>query len=247
VTYKDWAWSVVAGKTGIVFAETGRPKLVLHTTETRGYPNYSWPPHITFSGDANTGVRHVPDRLGAYALRSPGGGFSPNYQAGYVFQMEIIAYAKKTPSYSDDWYRNLAQVCVDVCVANGIPGVFHPSGFAGGGAYGLDGVNRLSWTQFSGFSGILGHQHVPFNTHWDPGKLDVERLDNYMKEITMATYRTVLNVPEDSNGQPKDWAKAVVDWGIASGKIVVSDDHPDDWEAPLNYGAYWTQEYRTRT
>lgn len=54
-------------------------------------------------------------------------------------------------------------------------------------------------------------------------------------------YKKVKNVPQ------KEWAKSVVDWGIAEGLIIVSDDHVDDWNAPLTYGAYWTLEHRRKS
>lgn len=48
-------------------------------------------------------------------------------------------------------------------------------------------------------------------------------------------YRGVLNVPDDQ------WARDVVDRGIASGMIVTSDDFPDDWErTDYSDGRLWT-------
>lgn len=178
--YTDWPWQTFSGKTGLTYATTANPKLCLHTTETKGFPNYSWPPHITFNPSENTGRQHVTGTKGAYALRSPGGGESPNYQGGLVFQIEIIGYAADTDTYPDWWYQNLAALIVDVCEDWNIPQTFHPKGFSDTNVYGENGKNRITWDQYRTFSGILGHQHVPANTHWDPGALDIVRLLEYM-------------------------------------------------------------------
>ncbi|KAA3641916.1 MAG: hypothetical protein DWP92_00245, partial [Armatimonadetes bacterium] len=50
-------------------------------------------------------------------------------------------------------------------------------------------------------------------------------------------YRGVANVPE--------WGKAVVDWGIASGIIIVDDNHPDDFtNTSYTDGRLWTFLHR---
>ena len=35
---------------------------------------------------------------------------------------------------------------------------------------------RMSDAKWRAFTGICGHQHVPDNDHWDPGRLDVSRM-----------------------------------------------------------------------
>ena len=58
-------------------------------------------------------------------------------------------------------------------------------------------------------------------------------------------YRGVVNVPA-KDGEIHQWAKDVIDWGIAEGLIVTTDDHPEDWNEVLTSGRYWTFEYRRR-
>jgi hypothetical protein len=71
-------------------------------------------------------------------------------------------------------------------------------------------------------------------------------LTNY-EETGMATYRGVRNVPQESNGAPKAWAKAVIDWGISSGVIITGDATVDDWEnKAYTDGRLWTMLYRLR-
>lgn len=51
----------------------------------------------------------------------------------------------------------------------------------------------------------------------------------------LVDYRGVYNVPD------ADWARSVIDWGLATGIIVVGDNFIDDWEND-NYkdGRLWT-------
>lgn len=244
--YKTWPLHEIEDRDGRIYPYWPRPKLVLHTTETRGLPNYSWPPHITYDVDNDRGWRHVAPDRSAYALRSPGGGYSPNYAAGLVFQIELISYAGDSPRKSDTWYDRVGCLVADVCRDLSIPAILHPKGFVSSGAYGTSGVNRLTWGEYREFSGILGHQHVPYNTHWDPGNLDENKLEKAIGAHIMATYKGVKNVPENRDGSPKDWAKQVVDWGISDGLIKVNDENPEDWEGNLTDGRYWTFEFRRR-
>ncbi|MGW7350933.1 peptidoglycan-binding protein [Streptomyces sp. NPDC054784] len=50
-----------------------------------------------------------------------------------------------------------------------------------GGSYGSNGV-RLSGTAWSRYYGWLGHQHVPENSHGDPGDLDFARVLAHAKD-----------------------------------------------------------------
>lgn len=217
----------------------GKPKVVIHTTEGTHLPSYPWPPHITYDIDNDRGWRHVPFNQGAFALRSPGGGQSPNYQGGFAFQIEVISFAGDSPDKPDWWYKRLGTLIADICEDWGVPPQLHPKGFTGSQAYGRNGVNRISWKDYQAFSGILGHQHVPFNTHWDPGNIHEGKLNIAILEAYMAIYRTVKNVPEKS-GQPKDWVKDTIDDGIRVGAINIDDKNPEDWEKPVTYGVLWT-------
>lgn len=52
-----------------------------------------------------------------------------------------------------------------------------------GGSYGANGV-RLTGAQWQGYYGWLGHQHVPENSHGDPGNLDFARVLEHAKGTT---------------------------------------------------------------
>jgi hypothetical protein len=49
-----------------------------------------------------------------------------------------------------------------------------PQLWSSSGAYGSNAPQRLTDGQWEGFNGICGHQHVPNNTHWDPGAFDIK-------------------------------------------------------------------------
>ncbi|WP_326808187.1 LysM peptidoglycan-binding domain-containing protein [Streptomyces sp. NBC_01775] len=56
-----------------------------------------------------------------------------------------------------------------------------------GGSYGANGV-RLSGKQWQGYYGWLGHQHVPENSHGDPGDIDMARVLAHARGTTASTY-----------------------------------------------------------
>ena len=70
-----------------------------------------------------------------------------------------------------------------------------------------------------------------------------EDLATGIKEETVPTYRTVLNVPD------KDWARGVVDRSIDQwGTIVTTDGTVDDWEnMDMTDGRFWTMTDRAFT
>jgi hypothetical protein len=45
-----------------------------------------------------------------------------------------------------------------------------------GDGKGYNSSSRMSDDEWIAYNGWCGHQHVPGNFHWDPGKLDIGRL-----------------------------------------------------------------------
>lgn len=154
---------------------------VLHTTEGTRLPSYTSPPHFTIgrngSGQPVAIWQHYPTTTAAMALR--GGGAVETNRHGAI-QIEIVASAANTPSLATDdpelfaalgdllsWIESHA----GVAHAIGAPFVATPDE-----GYGLQAPSRLSDTEWEATTGWVGHQHVPHNTHWDPGGLDVRAL-----------------------------------------------------------------------
>lgn len=152
------------------------PVLVLHTTEGTTLAgakatldrNRSWSHWLI---DPATGKWETLVHSGsARSLRNLSGGVETNNRGG-VWQVEIVGKAADVPNYSDRWYQVLAEWVVAICEEKGIPRKF-PYPFAGSDAYGTKGKVRLSNQEWLEVEGIIGHQHVPENTHWDPGRID---------------------------------------------------------------------------
>jgi hypothetical protein len=67
---------------------------------------------------------------------------------------------------------------------------------------------RMSPTEWDSFNGVCGHQHVPENTHWDPGAFDWTRLlledevttEELIKEIQTAINQTGVTPPLTVDG-----------------------------------------------
>lgn len=150
-------------------------KITIHTTETAIKPNWQEKrkglPHYTLDG--TTVYSHLPLDMAAYTLI--GGDNSPNSDAGVHIQIEWVGFAENTPNRSDDDYAALAELLTDISEKIGCPWVF-PFKFTGSNGWGPSGVVRQTWDDYKDVSGIMGHSHAPYNNHWDPGMLDVERL-----------------------------------------------------------------------
>lgn len=155
---------------------SGKRKLVLHTIESNRWPTYSAPPHLTLNPNTGELRQHIPFDKAAYALRD-----NSSEDDRYVWQVELWGRAANTPTYDDTWYRNLAKLVAWFVTEMRVPRhyadftVMH---------YGASAPQRLTPAQTDEFSGILGHGHWGrgTDTHWDPGMLDIERLDRFVGE-----------------------------------------------------------------
>lgn len=178
---------VISGRPGLDYADDDESvKILLHTTEGHSvagalgaYRNGTGCPHVTVDLARGVYVQHVPLNKGAYALRNGRGGVETNRER--VYQIEIVGFASE---FKDtDWHMALAlNVIRPIMDAMGdVPVVFPEVGFLGvDEAYGYGSRTRMTGPEWLGFSGILGHQHVPENTHWDPGVVDVDLLKSFL-------------------------------------------------------------------
>lgn len=174
------------GKSGGSY--TGGPfRLVIHTTETSGLPGYNGglsAPHITYDPAFGNFYQHTEFSTAARALANPSGGVQTNRRS--ALQLEVICYSNKTiadQAESRTWVGDLTdqnyfdiREFIDLCHEEYGVGLFWP----GNQALSYSQANapgfRLSGSEWDSFGGICGHQHVPENTHWDPGALDWDRL-----------------------------------------------------------------------
>lgn len=176
--------------------------LVVHTTETppgtaqavaRNLLRDGKAPHQVYDPSDGTVVHCHDWDTPAKALKNLAGGVETNRRGG-VIQVEIVGYAAEAPFQSADWYTNLGRYLNRVCDQTGVPKVF-PCGFVGGEGYGRRAAQRLSHAAWLTVEGIVGHQHVPENDHWDPGALDVARLSPHLQgdDVTPQDIATIVN------------------------------------------------------
>lgn len=182
----------------------GPPRGVVHTTETgpiyRGATFYHIQIDYTSSGGIEI-VQFIPLERASRALRNHSGGVQTNRQGDYCLNVAIADYAKNAAvlaaastadspcvawaepfglttmaTWPDAIYNELGELMEWAEPEMGIPLVF-PEPFDGGDAYGYDGSVRISNSEWLDLSGWVGHQHVPENTHWDPGRLQTDKLE----------------------------------------------------------------------
>lgn len=169
------------GKTAGAYT-SGPFKVVLHTTETRGVPSYDGgmsAPHLTYNPKTRVWVQHTELTTAARALRNAAGGAETNRDS--ALQVEIICYSDRfvADRVLGLWVGDLSSAALgdirDFIDWTGVPLVWpgrQARNYAEANAPGF----RLSQAVWGGYAGVVGHQHVPENTHWDPGMLDWETL-----------------------------------------------------------------------
>lgn len=218
----EWVPAPSGGSNWLVDAPD---KLLLHTTEgatiegaISAYRSHGGWPHLTVDPLTKRICEHITYNRSASALYNGPQPMEPN-RTERVFQVEIVGRAANTHTYSDDWYRWLAIAVIrPLAEMLGIPK--RCTRFYGA----MDGTiavenwpGRLHNDRFPSYSGILGHQNVgDGNDHWDPGKLNQDKLLAYAfgygevwDPITGATYQVgdlggalILNPSEENELTP---------------------------------------------
>lgn len=177
--------------TGMSFWPSGRmttgPRLiVLHSTETVGFPGYNngaAAPHFTIDLVTGETRQHVPLNWGSRCLAvSTGGVTDRTVNISGTIQIETIGAV--TPGYPRTYghydlvhafptdtraQAHLARLLRAIHDATGIPlqpapglrWVSHPA------SYGVHAPQRLGSAAFRAIRGVCGHQHAPANSHGD--------------------------------------------------------------------------------
>lgn len=162
-------------------------KIVLHTTEGSNWPGYNGgrnAPHFTVNPKTGHIRQHIDTVVSAKALVNKSGGVQTNNDG--AIQIEIIgscdkSYAKKynlafVPDFDDSELAVIAKVVKWAADRYDIPLTDRDLKWSDSNAAYLTAPQRMSASEWRKFTGVCGHQHVPENTHWDPGKLDVGRI-----------------------------------------------------------------------
>lgn len=179
-------------------------KLLLHTTETAGWPGYgSFYPTLTYHPWLDHGQRwrqHHPINGSASTLKNAGS-FKTN--RANVVQVEIVAYcdlkiaSKHGHSVEDipvDALDELGQFWSWLHQEWHVPlaaaAHWKPYPASAGSRNGV----RMSIDDFDDFTGACGHQHAPGNDHGDPGSLDVGAI--------LAAAKKHAKQPDPADGYP---------------------------------------------
>lgn len=166
----------------------GPYKIVLHSTEggwdgSMGvFRSRMTAPHFMADPATRRIVQMVPLNRSAYALQNLSGGVETNRDG--VIQVEIVGYAARMHELTDAQLEWLGVKVVRMIVDNA-PG---PIRYVAPRFYGADAGftlastsarQRMSQAEWDAFNGVCGHQHVPENSHWDPGKLNIDKVLRY--------------------------------------------------------------------
>jgi hypothetical protein len=188
----------------------GRPKVVIHTTETGPGSMETLIRHWTRNPGAglphfvSEGARYVqllPLDVGAYTLENAPGGADTN-RSGPAIQVEAITYAANGLNEVEvealgKWLADLVNAGVDLDITQ------HPRFYGANEGVVLASYTspiRMSAAEYVNFNGFCGHQHTPENAHWDPGQLDaiaVERIARYHLATHPDTSEDEPLTPED--------------------------------------------------
>lgn len=142
----------------------GGRKLVWHTTETSGLPNYGGSaPHFTLDPATGRLWQHIPlDRAGR-ALKAGG----PNFWN--TVQVELLGFARETHTWPASHYERVAGLARWIEANFGVPRNCSVKFVGNGGTDHLASLDAVKK-----YAGHLGHQHVRGNDHWDPGLLKID-------------------------------------------------------------------------
>ena len=252
----------------------GNRKLVFHTIEGADPWDIGWPrtwsrwtssPHLAMNSDrfpdGDWLYQTLPFDVAAYAIRD-----NDLEDDAYTYQMEMAGRARNVPGYSDQFYEALATVADYMVAVMGVPDTWMDFSCARAGE---QSPCRRTKAEVDDFAGFLGHCHVGYgiDPHWDPGKLDVQRVRSFM-----TTGGSIMQCPWTNDapwstdyvacddhydaGHPIEWgintgvcsvpvyAINAVDYQIAQKVIIVGDNNRDDFDRNLTDGRWWTFDER---
>lgn len=185
------------------FTSSAQPEpdvCVLHTTEGMGWPDYAGggqAPHATIEAIPGKGIRvreHIPFTDFAKALANLPGGVETNRRGVVQFELKGTCDPKRRgdrawfywPDADDVVLQALADYLRPILTRFDIPATApafqaYPASY---GARGQTNTVRMTYAQWDAFNGICGHQHVPENTHGDPGAFPIGKLVALLRGTT---------------------------------------------------------------
>ncbi|MFF5206606.1 hemopexin repeat-containing protein [Streptosporangium sp. NPDC000396] len=148
---------------------------VLHTTEgptiagaLQTFRDTNFWPTLTIEPNTFRVVQHYSLNAGARALSDR----ATAENAARCVQIEIVGFAAQTPSWAPEQLAFIREVIRDIESLVPIPRQSSRTFLDAAGVSSKPG-NRMSVEEWKRYSGWCGHQHVPGESHWDPGALDI--------------------------------------------------------------------------
>lgn len=173
----------------------GSRKLLLHSTEgttiagaVGAYQaNNSWP-HFTVDCKRRQVTQHLDVHVAARSLRNdPGGADQTNRDGSIHVQIEMVGFAGSPESIGSTedlaWFGR--EVVRPICAEGAIPIQSTVTWVRYPNSYGKLASQRLSPAEWDAYSGVLGHQHAPDNSHGDPGLIDIHEILNAARGVPM--------------------------------------------------------------
>lgn len=151
---------------------------VLHTTEgntledaVTSFRGDNFWPHFTIEPKTLRIAQHLPLTIGARSLSD----HATPENAAHCIQIEIVGKAAESPTWAPEQLAFIRDVMRKIEDEVPIP---RQSGLRFLDAAGVNSTpgNRMQVAAWKTFSGWCGHQHVPGETHWDPGAIDIDAL-----------------------------------------------------------------------
>lgn len=164
-------------------------KLLIHTTEGSSvagaigaYRSHGAWPHFTVDPRTKEKVQHYSMDVAARALKNLPGGVETNNKN--VIQVEVVGRAAESRNWPKSYNEWLAkEVFEPIMKAKGIS-TRHPRFYDGQDGFTLAtpyARQRMSYNDWNNFNGIVGHQHVPENDHWDPGAIRINEIIGFLR------------------------------------------------------------------
>jgi len=169
---EDGGWHPDARRVGVIGgigSLVGPHRIVWHTTEGSGLPSYSGSnPHFTLDIQSGNLYQHQDVRQGARGLVNAPGGVETNREG--AIQIELIGFAAHSQNWSEQAYEHIADLARWIEAHCDVRRDCDVK-FVGGGQ-----TNHMSPSAWARYNGHCGHQHVPENSHWDPGLLNINKV-----------------------------------------------------------------------
>jgi hypothetical protein len=182
-------FEVIAGEEAGTFTAGVPKRLVLHTTEGSSIAGAvaeyrkkrNCFPHFTVDAGKRQRAQHYPVDVSARALHKGKPGVQTNPWG--AIQIEMVGFAKSSHLIP---HAQLAWLATEVIgpILAAVPSIkLHHPKFKGEGEGLLAHVNakqRMTPETWKAFDGICGHQHVPENDHWDPGRFPIDTVLGFL-------------------------------------------------------------------